>query len=110
MQPSQTIAPISTPSIGLAFLTYFYLQILDLLTTVAFLLSGVEEGNPIVRWAMAAAANPLYGLLLVKGVAVVLGIYCWWTNRVPLIRRVNFAYAALIAWNLCCLIIGLLPR
>ena len=30
-------------------LQYSYLQVLDFLTTIAFLLNGVKEGNPLVR-------------------------------------------------------------
>ena len=29
---------------------YSYLQILDFLTTIAFLVNGVKEGNPLVGW------------------------------------------------------------
>ena len=34
-------------------LQYSYLQVLDFMTTVAFLLHGVHEGNPLVRAAPA---------------------------------------------------------
>lgn len=39
-------------------LQYSYLQILDLMTTVAFLLHGVREGNPLVRLALQYAPIP----------------------------------------------------
>ena len=51
---------------------YSYLQVLDFLTTIAFLLNGVREGNPLVRLAMQVAPNPMVGLLLVKLAAVML--------------------------------------
>lgn len=107
MQPAQTLNPVTSPRLGILFLTYVYLQGLDLLTTVAFLLSGVEEGNPIARFAMAQAPDPLTGLLLIKAVALALGLYCWSSARGLLLYRVNIGYAALIVWNLCCLILGL---
>ncbi|HAX44606.1 MAG TPA: DUF5658 family protein [Bryobacteraceae bacterium] len=110
MQPAQTFNPLPTTPLGFTFLLYVYLQGLDLLTTLAFLLSGVEEGNPVVRFAMEASGNPLTGLLLVKAIALALGLYCWIAGKGQLLRRVNVAYAALIAWNLVCLILGLLTQ
>ena len=84
---------------------YSYLQMLDFLTTVAFLLNGVEEGNPLVRWAIAAAPSPLLGLLFVKLLAIGLGIYCWQTGKLRLLSKINIGFAALIAWNLLSLIL-----
>jgi hypothetical protein len=53
---------------------YVYLQFLDLLTTVAFLIHGVKEGNPIVQMAMEQAPDPLSGLLGVKILAILPGL------------------------------------
>jgi len=78
---------------------------LDFLTTVAFLLNGVEEGNPLVRWAIVAAPSPLLGLFLVKLFAVGLGVYCWQTGKLRLLSKINVGFAALIAWNLVSLIL-----
>lgn len=88
------------------FLQYSYLQLLDLLTTVAFLLQGVREGNPLVRLALEMAPSPLGGLVFVKLVALGLGVYCWQTRKAQLLSRVNVLFAALIAWNLVALILG----
>ena len=41
-------------------LQYSYLQMLDLLTTVAFLLHGIHEGNPLVRLALRYSPCLLY--------------------------------------------------
>ncbi|MEO8098643.1 MAG: DUF5658 family protein [Acidobacteriota bacterium] len=87
-------------------LQYSYLQILDFLTTIAFLVQGVHEGNPIVRFALEYSPNPLGGLLLVKLVAVALGVYCWKVGKLRLLGRMNIMFAALVAWNLACLILG----
>jgi hypothetical protein len=87
-------------------LQYSYLQILDLLTTMAFLLHGVREGNPLVRMMMHVTTNPLGGLLLVKVIAVVLGIYCWKVGRGRLLARINVVFAVVIAWNLAALILA----
>jgi hypothetical protein len=87
---------------------YSYLQILDFLTTIAFLVQGVQEGNPLVRFAISAGSNPLGGLLAVKILAVLLGIYCWRLGRQKLLLRINVLFAVLIAWNLVALIVGAL--
>lgn len=88
-------------------LVYAYLQALDVMTTLAFLLAGVQEANPIVRQAMEWAGSPLGGLLLIKLAALLLGLYCWARGRVRLLQRANFFFAALVAWNLCCLVLKL---
>jgi hypothetical protein len=84
---------------------FSYLQILDFLTTVAFLLHGVREGNPLVRLALSAGANPLVILVVVKLVAIVLGLYCWRQGRRQLLFRINILFALLVAWNLVALIL-----
>lgn len=91
-------------------LNYAYLQLLDLLTTGAFLLAGVKEANPIVIMAMGLAANPLLGVAAVKALALVLGLLCWWTNRGRLLKIATAFYAVLVAYNLVCLILGLGAR
>jgi len=37
--------------------------VLDFMTTVAFLVNGVREGNPLVRFALQYGPHPLGGLL-----------------------------------------------
>jgi hypothetical protein len=85
---------------------YSYLQVLDFMTTVAFLLHGVHEGNPLVRAALQYAPNPLGGLLAVKILAVALGIYCWKGGREKLLTRINLLFAFIVAWNMVALILG----
>jgi hypothetical protein len=84
---------------------FSYLQILDFLTTVAFLLHGVQEGNPLVRLALSAGANPVASLLGVKLLAILLGLYCWRRGRRQLLLRINILFALLVAWNLVALIL-----
>ena len=84
---------------------YSYLQILDFLTTIAFLMHGVREGNPVVRWAINLFPSPIAGLVAVKLIAVALGIYCWHRGRDRLLVRVNVLFAGLVAWNLLALIV-----
>jgi hypothetical protein len=85
---------------------YSYLQLLDFLTTVAFLLNGVQEGNPVVRFAIGVAPNPISGLLIVKAFAIMLGVYCWRLGRERTLWRINIMFALLVAWNLAALIVG----
>ena len=85
---------------------YSYLQILDLLTTVAFLLHGVQEANPVVRFALRYSSHPWGGLLLVKMLALALGVYCWRCGRDRLLTRINILFAIVVAWNLVALIAG----
>jgi Domain of unknown function (DUF5658) len=84
---------------------FSYLQILDFLTTVAFLMNGVREGNPLVRLALGSGANPIESLLLVKLLAIMLGVYCWYRARRQLLIRINILFALLVAWNLVALIL-----
>jgi hypothetical protein len=83
---------------------YSYLQMLDLLTTLAFIANGVSEANPLVAFAMSATEAPWMGLALVKAAAVGLGFYCWRGGRLTLLSRANLGFALLIAWNLLALI------
>jgi hypothetical protein len=94
------------PNIPSVFIQYSYLQLLDLLTTIAFLLHGVREGNPVVRLALEVAPTPLAGLAAVKAAALGLGLFCVWTARVRLLGRINAMFALIVAWNLFALIAG----
>lgn len=91
---------------GSALGEYSYLQFLDLLTTLVFLLHGVHEGNPVVRMLMAAGGSPVVGLLTVKAAAMGLGMYCWRSGRRRLLGRINVFFAVVIAWNLVALLVA----
>jgi hypothetical protein len=84
---------------------YSYLQVLDFLSTIAFLVNGIQEGNPLVRLALGVGSNPIGSLLVVKLLAILLGFYCWRGGRRQLLSRINVLFAILIAWNLIALII-----
>ncbi len=87
-------------------LQYSYLQMLDLLTTLAFMMHGIHEGNPLVRFAIRNSSHPLGSLLAVKGMALGLGFYCWRCGREKLLTRINVMFALVIVWNLLALIAG----
>lgn len=86
--------------------TYGYLQLLDLLTTIAFLVHGIQEANPLVRFAIHVSPNPIGGLLAVKCLAMILGLYCWRLRKNGILQRINVLFACVVAWNLAALIIG----
>jgi hypothetical protein len=87
-------------------LEFIYLQFMDLLTTVAFLLYGVAELNPIVQWAMRVSPSALGGLVAVKVLAVLLALFCIARARHKLLRRVNVFFALIVAYNVLVLIIA----
>lgn len=87
-------------------LQYSYLQVLDFMTTVAFLVHGIREGNPFVRLALEYSPNPLGGLLAVKVIAIGLGLFCWKFGKERLLNRMNVLFAIVVAWNLAALIAG----
>ncbi len=99
------------PAIRQVFLSYIYLQLLDFLTTIAFLTNGVREANPFVHLMLTLFPNPIAGLLAVKLLALFLGVYCWRMRRERLLWYGNILFGALVAWNLIALILGsLAPR
>jgi len=87
-------------------LQFSYLQALDFLTTIAFLLHGVQEGNPLVRAAMAFTTNPVSALLFVKVAAILMGVWCWRMRRARVLARMNVLFALVVAWNLIALIVN----
>lgn len=87
-------------------LQFLYLQILDVLTTMAFLMNGLQEANPIVRTIVGWGPTPLEGLVAVKIFAIVLALICVRSARLRLLAGVNVFFAALVAWNLVVLIIA----
>lgn len=89
-----------------ALVQFSYLQLLDLLTTVAFLIHGVQEANPFVLLAFRVVPSPLLGLVAVKMLALALGFYCWRVAKVRLLVRINWMFAFVVAWNLVALIVN----
>ena len=99
-----------TGALRTRLINFTYLQLLDLLTTVAFLLHGVQEGNPLVKFAMDRSPNPFLGLLAVKLAAMGLAAFCGMTVRERLLGRTNLFFAVIVAWNLVALILSAAGR
>ena len=89
-----------------ALVQFSYLQLLDILTTLAFLSNGISEANPVVVLAIQKVGNPLIGVALVKVAALALGTYCWRTGRLRVLFCANVGFAVLIVWNLIALIVA----
>ena len=87
------------------FIDFAYLQVLDILTTLAFLLQGVTEANPLVVAAIKIA-GPIGGLVLIKAAALTLAAVCFVQARYKLMQRVNVFFAFIVAMNLVALILS----
>jgi hypothetical protein len=85
---------------------FIYLQVLDGLTSVAFMMHEVEEMNPLVKWAMRESLHPLVGLALVKVAAVLLAVVCVASSRYSVLRKVNIFFALVVAYNVVALILA----
>jgi hypothetical protein len=80
-------------------LTFVALQSLDVATTLVGLRLGASEANPLVRAFLSF--GPVTGLLLVKlgGLGLVLAAFA--SGRGPrMLRKLNWLFGALGAWNL----------
>jgi hypothetical protein len=87
-------------------LQFSFLQLFDFLTTVAFLVNGIGEANPLVRNLMTWCPNPLIGLAVAKSAALALALYCWRQDRLRLLTRANLFFSFIVTWNLLALILG----
>ena len=75
------------------------------MSTVAFLMLGAPESNPLIRLTLALGSTPLAGLLVAKGIAISLGIYVWSQGRERVLLCANLIFAAVVAWNLAIVIL-----
>lgn len=78
---------------------FYTLQLADGLTTLIFLTLGISEGNPLVRFAMSHT-NPIAGLLIAKAICIAAGIACSMSGRMEAVKKLNFIFAVIVAWNL----------
>jgi len=77
---------------------FFYLQVLDALTTLLGFRAGLVEASPFVR--LLVNLGPFAGLLADKMFAILLAGICVWSGRSRLIPWINYWYAALVIWNI----------
>jgi hypothetical protein len=83
-----------------------YLQLLDLLTTLACMAHRGQETNPLVRLLMHSAGSPAGGLVVTKLLAFGIALYCWRRSRAKLLWGVNLFYSAVVVWNLVSLLVS----
>jgi hypothetical protein len=94
MQKSSIVQTDWSSSIQL----FFYLQVLDTLTTWLGFKAGLGEASPFIQFLMQM--GPMTGVVLSKMVALGLGAYCVWRGRFRVIHWINYWYAGLVVWNL----------
>ncbi len=85
---------------------FAYLQLMDVLTTLAFLGNGMREANPMITLLARSAGSPLAGLLAAKLFALGLAAYCWRSGRCRLLGGATVFYAVVVAWNLVAYLVG----
>lgn len=91
---------------GLSFIEiFFYLQILDFMTTLVGLRLGGTEMTPFVRWMMQG--DIVSGLLVAKFIGFILAGICLWLRKERVIHWVNYIFAGVVVWNLYNILRGL---
>lgn len=78
--------------------TFFFLQVLDFMTTLAGIRMGGTELSPFVRMLMQW--DHVGGLAVVKLIGFALGAICIWANKVRVLKWVNYIFAGIVLWNL----------
>lgn len=86
------------------FILFVYLQLLDLLTTLAGLAHGGHEMNPVVVWSLKWFPTPLIGFIAMKLIACGVAFYVR-TGPKKYLGVPNVFYSLLIVWNLLGLIL-----
>ncbi|HEY1342880.1 MAG TPA: DUF5658 family protein [Bryobacteraceae bacterium] len=85
-------------------LQFAILQLLDALTTILFLHHGVHEANPLIRAVLGVTGHPAVALALPKALAVAVAFYAWRSGRQKMLRRINVAFALVVAWNVVAIV------
>ena len=85
---------------------FIYPQMMDMLTTVAFMMYGIAKVNPVVKWAMRESPSALGGLFLVKVAAVMLALFCMARSQQKLLRGANIFFTGVVAYNIFVLIMN----
>jgi hypothetical protein len=87
---------------GLSYRTllegFIFLQVLDVMSTLAGFSLGNMEASPFVRFLIHW--GPVTGLVLSKLLAAAMMLLCISLKRWELIRWINYWYAGLVVWNL----------
>jgi hypothetical protein len=79
---------------------FFYLQILDFLTTMAGFRAGAIGASPFIVKLMHAS-SPAMGIVGSKAIGLTIVGLCIALNKKRLVGWMNYWYAGLVVWNLC---------
>jgi len=77
---------------------FFSLQLADLVTTLVFRAMGVAETNPLASYLMESFGT-FIGVLILKIVAISIGLACDMGSHPVFVRRMNAFYCVIIAIN-----------
>ena len=83
---------------------FMYFQLVDLLSTLLGLKLGLGELSPFIR--VFLRFGPVIAVLCSKLIALLLCGICLWLNKYPLLRKINYLYAAVLVWNLSLLLLA----
>jgi hypothetical protein len=87
------------PSIGL----FLGLQVLDVLTTLAGLHLGAQEGSTFIGHLLQS--GPVSGLIISKILAAGLAAFAVFLHRKRILVFLNIWFAAVVGWNLIAIIL-----
>lgn len=79
------------------FLFFALLQLADFVSTITAISFGGVEKNPVT--ASFFGGGPVLGLLATKLILLVVAGGIVWIGRVRSVRLANFAYCAVVLWN-----------
>ena len=91
---SSALAPSWTPPLKV----FFALQLTDVLTTAVFRSMGISETNPMIAWMMDRFGT-LGGLLMIKSLAISIGMGCGIAAHPRFVRWINAVYFAIVSVN-----------
>jgi hypothetical protein len=77
---------------------FFYLQLLDFMTTIVGFRLGGDEVSPFARWL--TGFSPALGLAVAKVTAFAIAGVCIIRRKDRVIRWANYFFALLVVWNL----------
>lgn len=80
-------------------LSFLYLQVLDLITTMVGFRVGASEASPFIA-KLIHISSPLAGVAAAKFIAFAIAGLCLFTKRRKLVTWINYWYAGLVIWNL----------
>ena len=85
---------------------FFYLQVLDFITTLVGFRVGASEASPFIA-KLIHVSSPLLGVAASKLLAIAIVVVCLFTHRQKLVNWINYWYAALVVWNLVVILVAI---